>query len=168
MEHHVGKDPKKELELVQGLHEAATAALDDLRDLARGIYPPLLADQGLVIALEAQARRSPVPVIVEASGIGRYSREIEATVYFCALEALNNVAKYADATSVHVSLGSDGGHLWFRIGDDGRGFDTSATADGTGVQGMMDRLDAIGGTLVVGSEPSRGTTVQGTIPVNLG
>ena len=167
MEHHVGKDPEKELELVQRLQTAAGAALEDLRDLARGIYPPLLADQGLVAALEAQARRAPVAATVESDGIGRYTREVEAAVYFCALEALNNVAKYADATSVHLGLSEDGGSLRFLIRDDGRGFDASAVGYGTGVQGMADRLDAIGGTLEVRSELDRGTTVIGTIPVNL-
>lgn len=82
-----------EHQLVQRLQQAASAALDDLRDLARGIYPPLLADKGLAAALEAQTRRSPMPVTLEADGVGRYPREVEAAMYFCALEALNNVAK---------------------------------------------------------------------------
>ena len=82
-------------------------ALDDLRDLARGIYPPLLADEGLRVAVEAQARRSPVPVTVEASDVGRYSQEVEAAVYFCILEALQNVAKYAEASSVKVGLADE-------------------------------------------------------------
>jgi histidine kinase/DNA gyrase B/HSP90-like ATPase len=137
----------------------------DLRDLARRIYPPLLADQGLAAALEAQVRRSPVQVTVDSDGIGRYSREVEAAMYFCALEALNNVSKYADATSVHVSLSEDGDDVQFRIRDDGRGFDPALTNYGTGLQGMADRLDTIGGTLEVRSEHGAGTTVVGRIPV---
>jgi signal transduction histidine kinase len=163
MEQQVGKNTDMELQLVQRLQQAAGAALEDLRDLARGIYPPLLADQGLVAALEAQTRRSPVQVTVESDGVGRYAREVEAALYFCALEALNNVAKYAEAASVQIDLSEEDGMLHFRIRDDGRGFDTSAAVFGTGLQGMADRLDAIGGTLEVSSEPGHGTTVTGTI-----
>jgi signal transduction histidine kinase len=149
---------------VRRLQGAAGAALEDLRDLARGIYPPLLADQGLAAALEAQARRSPVQVTVEPDGIGRFSREVEAAMYFCALEALNNVSKYADATSVHVSLSEAEGSLQFQIRDDGRGFDAASANYGTGLQGMADRLDAIGGTLEVTSSPGAGTTITGLVP----
>jgi signal transduction histidine kinase len=158
-----GTDPDKARDLLQHLQDGLQQALDDLRDLARGIYPPLLADQGLGAAVEAQARRSTVPVTVEASHVGRYSQEIEAAVYFCTLEALNNVAKYADASAVTVGLADEGGKLQFRIVDDGRGFDTSVTDYGTGLQGMADRLDAVGGTLDVRSEPGRGTTVIGCV-----
>jgi signal transduction histidine kinase len=87
-------------------------------------------------------------------------------VYFCTLEALNNVAKYADATTARVDLYEDEGRLRFRVHDDGRGFDTRQTRHGTGVQGMVDRLDAIGGTLEVSSEPGRGTTVQEAVPIH--
>jgi len=85
-------------QLTPELQKSARAALDDLRALARGIYPPLLADQGLVLALQAQARKAVVPVTIEADGIQRYPQDVEATVYFCALEALQNIAKYADAS----------------------------------------------------------------------
>ena len=123
-------------------------ALDDLRDLARGIYPPLLADKGLAVALEAQARKAAVPTTVEPDGVGRYPREVEAAVYFCALEALQNVAKYAEARSaIGPAAPSVTARLVFEIEDDGRGFDADATTFGTGLQGMADRLDAIGGTL---------------------
>jgi signal transduction histidine kinase len=166
MEQHVGRDAEKELELVRGVQAAAGAALEDLRDLARGIYPPLLADQGLVAALKAQASRSVVTVTVDGDGIDRYPRDVEAAVYFCTLEALNNVAKYADATSARVDLHEDDGLLRFRVHDDGQGFDTRQTRHGTGVQGMIDRLDAIGGTLEVSSEPGRGTTVEGVVPIH--
>ena len=166
LEQAVGKDGEKELELVRTVQAAAGAALEDLRDLARGIYPPVLADQGLVAALRAQASRSPVEVEVSGVGVGRYPRDVEAAVYFCTLEALNNVAKYADAASAHVDVWADEGSVRFRIHDDGRGFDTRETAYGTGVQGMIDRLDAIGGTLEVSSEPGRGTIVEGVVPIH--
>jgi signal transduction histidine kinase len=142
----------------------ATGALEDLRDLARGIYPPLLADRGLAEALEAQARKSAIPVEVETNGTVRYPREIESAVYFCVLEALNNVAKYAEASGATVRLGSDEGALTFSVQDDGRGFEPGATSYGTGLQGMADRLDAIGGSLGVESSPGAGTTVTGRVP----
>src|SRR6185312_1942804 len=152
-------DPSKVAEMAGQLQTRATEALDDLRDLARGIYPPLLADKGLGAALEAQARKSVVPVSVETDGVGRYEQPVEAAVYFCALEALNNVAKYAGASAAAVTLRQDDGHLRFTVTDDGSGFDASITSYGTGLQGMADRLDAIGGTLQVTSTPGSGTSV---------
>jgi signal transduction histidine kinase len=157
------EDPERVRTSANLLKDALQAALEDLRALARGIYPPLLADQGLAAALEAQSRRAAVPTTIESDGIRRYAREIESAVYFCALEALQNVAKYAGATSAVVRLGERGGTLEFEIVDDGRGFDPSTTTYGTGMQGMVDRLDAIGGTLEVSSEPGQGTRVLGRI-----
>jgi signal transduction histidine kinase len=161
----IGREPEKARELLAALRAESTDALEDLRDLARGIYPPLLADQGLAAALSAQARKSPIPVAVESDGIGRYTEEVEATVYFCALEAMQNVAKYSGATSATVRLGAPDGHLVFEVEDDGRGFDPAATGYGTGLQGMADRLDAIGGTLMVRSARGAGTTITGRLPV---
>ncbi|HTG46364.1 MAG TPA: histidine kinase, partial [Actinomycetota bacterium] len=111
----VGRDPDKERELLATLGSQANGALEDLRDLARGIYPPLLADQGLRAALEAQARKAALPVRVEGDGIGRFPQDVEATVYFCTLEALNNVAKYAEATSATVRLSNGSGTLRFEV-----------------------------------------------------
>jgi signal transduction histidine kinase len=142
-----------------------TDALENLRELARGVYPPLLADQGLAAAIEAQARRSPVPVHVEADGIGRYPQELETAVYFCTLEALQNAAKYAQASEVAVILHEDRGELELSIRDDGRGFDRAATPLGAGLQNMSDRLAALGGTLTVRSRPGAGTTIEGRVPV---
>ncbi len=161
----VDRDPRKAGELLEKIQGSASGALEDLRDLARGIYPPLLADKGLASALEAQARKAAVPTTVEADGVGRFAREVESAVYFCCLEALNNVAKYANASSARVRLASEDGHLTFEVADDGVGFDPTATAYGTGLQGMADRLDAIGGTLEVRSAPGDGTTVAGRLPV---
>jgi signal transduction histidine kinase len=147
------------------LKEALRAALDDLRDLARGIYPPLLAEQGLVAALSSQVRKTPLPVSVEADGVGRYPQDTESTVYFCALEALQNIAKYAGATQAMVGLSCLNGGLQFRVTDDGAGFDPAATRRGTGLQGMADRLAALGGTLHIDSQPGHGATVQGWLPL---
>jgi signal transduction histidine kinase len=160
-----GKDADRQRELLHQLQQGIQEALDDLRDLARGIYPPLLADQGLRAALEAQARRSTVPVTVEAGGIGRYAQEAEAAVYFCILEALQNVAKYADASRATVGLGGDASEIRFEVVDDGLGFDTAATSYGTGLQGMVDRLAALGGRLRIESQPGAGTRVIGRLPV---
>jgi signal transduction histidine kinase len=151
--------------MLDALQASATEAIEDLRDLARGIYPPLLADKGLEAALEAQARKSSIPVVVETDAVGRYPRDVESAVYFCALESLNNVAKYAEASRAVVRLAKSNGHLTFTVTDDGRGFDPNSNVDGTGLQGMADRLDAIGGTLDVTSAPGSGTTVTGRVPV---
>ena len=159
------RDPASVVQTLRELQSDATTALEDLRDLARGIYPPLLADKGLVAALESQARKAIVPVGVQAGEIGRHPQEVESTVYFCVLEALNNIAKYAEATAATVSLARADGVLSFEVRDDGRGFDAGAMSYGTGLQGMADRLDAVGGSLAVGSEPGAGTMVRGEIPV---
>jgi len=148
------------------LRAGLRAALDDLRALARGIYPPLLADQGLGPALRAQAGRTPLPVQVEADGIGRYPRDAEAAVYFCILEALQNTAKYARASQAAVALSCPGSHLEFTVSDDGTGFDTAKAPYGTGLQGMADRLAAAGGTLRINSAPGNGTTISGRLPIS--
>ena len=160
----VGKEPAKELEMLVDLQEGLGDALETLRDLARGIYPPLLADKGLASALEAQSRKAAMPVRVETDGIGRYSQEFEAAVYFCVLEALQNASKYADASDVAVRLWQENGDLLFSVADDGRGFDQETTPLGTGLQNMTDRLAALGGKLDIRSRPGGGTTVSGRIP----
>jgi len=159
------RDAAKAKDLADQLQGETQDALENLRDLARGIFPPLLADRGLPAAIEAQARKSPVAVEIAADGVGRYPPEVEATVYFCVLEALQNVAKYADASRAVVRLGEENGSLLFQVEDDGRGFDTGATLYGTGLQNMADRVEAVGGTVEVISTPGRGTTVAGRIPV---
>ncbi len=161
----VERDASKAHELLGQLQGETNAALEDLRDLARGIYPPLLADKGLPAALEAQARKSGLPIGIEADGIGRYPQEIEAAVYFSCLEALQNVAKYAEASSVTLSLVEGDRTLTFVVTDDGRGFDPATTTGGTGLQGMADRLGAQDGELTVTSSPGRGTTIEGRLPL---
>jgi signal transduction histidine kinase len=160
-----GRDVEKAQGLLDELQGETQDALENLRDLARGIYPPLLADKGLAAALEAQARKVPFPVRVEPNGVGRYPAEAEATAYFCVLEALQNAAKYAEASSAVVRLGQEDAHLVFAITDDGRGFDPASTPRGSGLQNMADRLEAIGGSVDVSSTPGRGTRITGRIPV---
>ena len=159
----LAEDPERVRQVSGQLRGAVQDALDDLRDLARGIYPPLLADKGLAVALETQARKAAVPTTVDSDGVGRYPQDVEAAVYFCTLEAMQNVAKYAEATAVVVRLAERDGSLVFEIEDDGRGFDQAGTGYGTGLQGMADRLDAIGGAIEVKSIPGRGTLIRGSI-----
>ena len=151
--------------LLSQLQTETADTLQNLRDLARGIYPPLLSDQGIAAALSAQARKAPLPVEVDADGVGRYPQEAEAAVYFCCLEALQNIAKYAEATNARISLYQQDGELRFAVSDDGKGFDPETTPRGSGLQNMSDRLAALGGRLEVASQPGEGATVSGTIPV---
>lgn len=157
-------DPERVRQAATRLQEALREALDDLRDLARGIYPPLLADKGLVAALDAQGRKAAMPITIDAGGIARYPREVEAAVYFCALEALQNVAKYARATRAEIRLQDGEGRLAFTVTDNGVGFDVHGAA-GSGLTNMRDRLDALGGSLQVRSSPGAGTTISGSIPL---
>jgi signal transduction histidine kinase len=164
MESLIPKDPEKAVAMAREVGAEAGDALENLRDLARGIYPPILADKGLAAALESQARKSPVPVDIDAGSIGRYPQEVEAAVYFCSLEALQNVAKYAHASRASIKLTQMNGSLTFEVTDDGEGFDPASIGYGTGLQGMADRLDALGGTLEVRSAPGEGTAVTGRVP----
>ena len=162
----VDDDPARRM--LGELQGQAAGALENLRDLARGIYPPLLADLGLAAALSAQAAKSPVPVTVEADGIGRFGQDTEAAVYFCCLEALQNIAKYAQASSARICLRAQHGTLRFTVSDDGTGYDARHTPLGSGLRNMADRLAALGGRLEVRSAPSRGTTITAQLPVPSG
>jgi signal transduction histidine kinase len=161
----VGPDDGRTREMLEQLQEDATDAIENLRDLAHGIYPPLLADKGLAAALGSQAKKSPVSVQLDAYGVGRYPPEIEAAIYFCALEAIQNVAKYANASAVKICLQGEGDALVFSVEDDGTGFDPQVTPAGAGLTNMADRLAAVGGSLEVRSRPSEGTAVLGRVPV---
>jgi signal transduction histidine kinase len=159
------KDPAKAMAMIEQIEDETRRALEDLRDLARGIYPPLLADKGLFAALEAQARKSPVSVTVHGDAIGRFGQDVEAAVYFSCLEALQNVSKYASASAVTIDLLDGDGTLRFEVRDDGVGFDPRSNGHGSGLQGISDRLGALGGTLDVVSSPGAGTTVSGSLPI---
>jgi signal transduction histidine kinase len=145
------------------LGEDVGEALDEVRSLARGVYPALLVGGGLDDALRAAARRSPVPATVAMTDVGRQPPQIEAAVYFCCLEAMQNAAKHANAKALAIVV-SDGDALRFSVSDDGCGFDAGELTSGRGLVNMRDRVAAAGGTLVVTSAAGRGTSVAGTIP----
>ncbi len=158
-------EPDAAGQMLDELAEDLKVTIGDLRNLAHGIYPPLLADSGLGRALEAAASRSPLAVTVIAPSIRRYSADIEAAVYFCCLEALQNAAKHAPAAAVEVRVWEESGGLLFSVRDDGPGFDAAVSRPGHGYTNMADRLGAIGGTVRWLSDPGHGTTVQGSVPL---
>jgi signal transduction histidine kinase len=160
------RDPAKASATLEQLKGDADEALETLRDLARGIYPPLLADKGLAVALEAQARKATLPVRVDAEGLGRYAQDVEATVYFCVLEALQNTQKYAKASGVVVRLQEADERLAFEVQDDGVGFDAGSVRMGAGLSNMHDRVDALGGVVEVISRAGAGTCVRGALPAS--
>jgi signal transduction histidine kinase len=141
--------------------------LAELRELAHGIYPPLLRDRGLPDALQTAANRAALPTTVEADGVGRYDTDVEAAVYFCCLEAMQNAGKHAgDGARMCVAVGDRDGSLWFEVRDDGAGFDATVSGEGHGFVNMRDRLGAFGGDLEVRSAIGGGTTIRGTVPAD--
>jgi signal transduction histidine kinase len=158
-------DPAAAGEMLDELGDEVKRTIQELRGRAHGIYPPLLADSGLGEALRAAASRSPLSVEVASAGIGRYTPEIEAAVYFCCLEALQNAAKHAPDASVEVRIWEDSGGLLFAVSDDGPGFDAESARKGHGFVNMADRLGAIGGTVRWQSEAGHGAQIRGSIPL---
>jgi signal transduction histidine kinase len=159
-------DPAGAKALLESLGQDAKQAFEELRELAHGIYPPLLLDRGLADALRAVASRAGIGTRVAATGTGRYPPQVEATVYFCCVEALQNVAKHAgEAAGATISVVEEHGVLRFEVVDDGAGFDPRTARRGAGLTSMSDRLGALGGHLTVSAQPDRGTRVSGTIPL---
>ena len=162
----MGSDPDTAHTLLEQLRGDVQATLTELRELAHGIYPPLLRDRGLGEALQAAANRAALPTTVEVLDGGRHDSEVEAAVYFCCLEAVQNAGKHAGAGArIGVTVGHDGDVLWFEIIDDGAGFELGSGGDGQGFANMRDRLGALGGELTVRSAPGQGSTVRGEIPL---
>ncbi|MBW0094198.1 sensor histidine kinase, partial [Pseudonocardia sp. KRD-188] len=152
-----------DVELLDELDRGVRESISALRDLAHGIYPPLLRDAGLPDALRAAAARSPLAVHVRAGDVGRHPEPVEAAVYFCCLEALQNAAKHAPGSEVEIEVDRRDGHLVVEVGDTGPGFTGAPT--GAGLQNMADRLGAVGGSVRWTSTPGVGTTVTATVPV---
>jgi len=151
--------------LIHELEADAEAALEDMRSLVRGIYPPLLVDRGLGDALAWAARSAPVDTTLTVDRLGRYGPEVEAAVYFCCLEALQNAAKHAgEGAHATVSVAEVDGDLVFDVRDNGRGFPSADVASSRGLANMRDRAGAAGGMLQVISAPGAGTLVHGVVP----
>jgi signal transduction histidine kinase len=154
---------------LDGIGEDLEETIDELREVAHGLYPPVLSRMGLLNALEHVRYHATTPVAIEASGIGRHAVELESAVYYCCLEAIQNATKHGGA-EVHVSvaLREEGDRLSFEVTDDGPGFDPSAAPSGTGLQNMRDRVGALDGEVSIVTVIGNGTTVSGSIPLPRG
>jgi signal transduction histidine kinase len=161
------RDPGAANEMLEQLGHDLQDAVAELRNLAHGIYPPLLVDRGLPEALSAAGGRSALNTTVSTEGVGRYSPDVEAAIYFCCLEAMQNAGKHAgDGSTITVRVWEEEGALLFEVADDGAGFDPAArSTPGAGFVNMGDRVGAIGGTFGVQSAPGRGTRVSGRVPI---
>ena len=162
----VVEDPPAAAEMLDELGKAVQETIRELRELAHGIYPPLLVDSGLSEALKAVANRSPLDVDLVTEGIGRYSGDIEAAIYFCCLEALQNAGKHAPDSHVSIRIWEESGGLLFEVTDNGPGFDVGRAIRGHGYTNMADRLGAIGGAVRWESQPGSGTTIRGSVPLD--
>jgi signal transduction histidine kinase len=162
------ENPDRAMQILSELGTEVDGALEQVRSLARGVYPSLLADRGLRDALRAAALHSPIRTTVDTDGVGsgRYDPEVEAAVYFCCLEAMQNAMKHAGGvTTISVALAEQGG-LRFEVRDDGAGFLKEDVASGTGLTSMRDRIAAVGGRLVIRTAPGKGTRVSGAVPLS--
>ena len=166
VERTLARDPVAGVVSVPELRVDVERAIGELRDLAHGIYPALLESEGLRGALQEAVERAALPVELRCEETARFPPEIEAAVYFCCREALQNAAKHAGGEAVAVvEVAVRDGALTFSVSDGGRGFDTSTSPGGVGLQNMADRVGALGGVLSVHSSVGAGTTVAGAIPI---
>jgi signal transduction histidine kinase len=156
-------DPQAAMKTMEDASRELDLALEELREIARGLHPGALTDHGLLRALEALTARLPMNVEIDVPA-ERLPAHVEATAYYIVSETLTNVAKHAQATCANVVITPDGGMLRFEITDDGRG-GADPTA-GSGILGLRDRAEAAGGTLFVVSPPGRGTTVTAVLPLS--
>jgi signal transduction histidine kinase len=151
--------------VLDGFGKQLQGAIDELRELAHGIYPPLLSHQGLIPALRAAGRHTGQSVRVRAGDVGRYPQEVESAVYFSCVAAIHNAVKHAGPAEIAVHVWKTAGTLRFSVSDTGRGFDPQMTRSGAGITNIRDRLTAVGGSLTIASAPSQGTQVLGAIPL---
>jgi signal transduction histidine kinase len=157
--------PPGDRALLERLGTEIEHAIDELRTVAHGIYPQVLSDAGVGAALAAVARRSPLRTRIHDGWSRRHAEDLEATVYFCCLECLQNAAKHGGpSVSATVRLSERPGRVGFLVEDDGPGFDPSAVPEGSGLTNLRDRVSAVGGTLEIDSAPGRGTRVSGELP----
>ncbi|MEA2507189.1 MAG: hypothetical protein QOH48_1807 [Actinomycetota bacterium] len=166
----VEKDPQVAAALLERLSTRTNETLEALRDLARGIYPPLLVDKGLVVALEAHIRKTGLEIdlhIQDDLVDARFDRAIETSCYFCLRETLDNIGRHARGARAAVTLRRQGERLVFSVHDEGPGFDVAGLRSGGGLLAMRDRVAAAGGELEVESQPGRGTTVSGWVPLGI-
>ena len=162
----IKQDPAQGEQVLASMGRQMDDLLQEIRLLARGIYPSLLSARGVVEALRAAGRSSPSPVEVRSRSIGRYAEEIEVAVYFCCLEALQNVTKHAGPhAAASIVLREEDELLGFEVRDSGVGFDPLGIGQGTGLVNMHDRMEAVGGWLEVLSRRGRGTTIRGYVPL---
>jgi signal transduction histidine kinase len=157
------RQPARTAESLADVRALIASSLENLRDLAGGIYPPTLTERGVAAALRAQASSGATTTTVSAKRIERFDPAIEAAIYFVCLEAIQNAAKHG-ARSVRVELGRSGVDVVFTVTDDGPGFDPSTAARGSGLQNMEDRVAAVGGLLTIRSAPGAGAMITGSIP----
>jgi signal transduction histidine kinase len=162
----IANDSANTQEALAPICDELARALEELRDLAHGLFPPLLVSDGLEAALDAAARRAGLPVRLDARDIGRFRPELEAAVYFCCVEALQNAAKHAGAgTRATVAVSRTPNALEFSVEDDGVGFTPAHATRGYGLANLRDRVEAVGGTLEIASAPGRGAAVRGAVPI---
>jgi signal transduction histidine kinase len=157
-------EPDKAVALLRSAAHELEQALAELRELARGLHPAVLADRGLAPALETLASRAPLPVQLDGIPEGRLAEPLEAAVYFVVAESLTNAVKHAEATELRVRMATEHGALRVEISDDGRG-GADPDAGGTGLRGLADRVEALGGRLTLESPPGGGTTVRAALPL---
>jgi signal transduction histidine kinase len=163
----LGRDVEQATTTLGELQQDTRQTLDDLRELARGIHPPVLSDRGVLEAIEARVARLPVGVNIEADGVARgdrYSEELEGAAYFLVCEGLTNALKHASAQHATVRLVSTPASLLVEVADDGRGFEPGEAA-GSGLRGLTDRIEALGGSLRIVSRPGAGTRLVAELPV---
>ncbi|MGH2812572.1 MAG: sensor histidine kinase, partial [Actinomycetota bacterium] len=164
----MGSDGAKAQDLLDSLMVDTQETVETLRDLARGVFPPLLVERGVEQAISAHIGKLGLDAnmhVGEGFASTRFDPSIEAAIYFCCLEAMQNASKHAAGSEVNVRLVASDGYVEFSVADRGPGFDPSGDGGGSGIQNMRDRVEALGGSLRISSKPGKGTTVSGRIPL---
>lgn len=161
----VTKDPGRAIAMIDEVRADAQEALEGLRDMTRGDCPPILADEGLAAAIALKAKRSSVPVTIEADGVGRLEKQIEIAVYFCCLEAMQNAAKYSGGSPIIITIRRQVEELAISISDEGAGFEPSTVRRGVGMRSMAERVESLGGSFEVRSSAGAGTVVSARLPL---